>query len=126
MSEGRPLHVRTAEALGWTDCESQYAGSYFWYGVPWSESVHGKKVLVPRFPEDWRETGPLIQTYGIQLLQSVKISDPPERGSQWYATLWNHNLPGEANMIGMGETALVAVCNLILALTGAGKLLVMR
>ena len=65
----KPLHVRVAVALGWTECEPggiMLPGNH--EGFPPGPRVIGQlKQSVPRFDIDWETTGPLIERYGINL-----------------------------------------------------------
>jgi hypothetical protein len=98
MSTDKPLHVRVAEALG----------SMVRLQEGWWERLDGAiwTAAIPRYDTDWSATGHLIEKYGIDL----------ERGG---AGQWRAYGPGsEAE----GDTPLLAVCNLLLALKAAGKL----
>lgn len=132
--ELRPLHVRVAEALGWTDlapmdnprpphgqgcpCHSDWEG--------WHAGYLGPGTLTPRpsgqglhpvsrYDTDWSATGPLIEQYGITL---IRVPAPwmlgrPD-GQPWEAYRDDIKM--------FGETALLAACRLIVALHSAGKL----
>lgn len=126
VTDDRPLHVRVAEALGWTDL---HAGIYFseafgsggtgdWTGTapgppkPFDNGwVKGEVVseAVPRYDTDWSATGPLIERYFIGLKYQERKWWAGRKGhphSVWYSS----------------ETPLFAACHLILALSAAGKL----
>ncbi len=101
MNPEKPIHVRVAEALGWSGImvpdllePEQYAGS-----APGSESI----VWLPRFDIDWNATGPLIEQYFITI-----------HGG------WMAMVPGYGS--GWQDTPLLAVCHLVLKLADAGKL----
>jgi hypothetical protein len=126
----KPLHVRVAEALGWTECEPFEAWGVVdtenWRGespVPDPKSLSGfVGGFVPRYDTDWSATGPLIERLGITLERS---------GDKWIA--WGEDYictnsgEHEGTSSWDGEecwfpSPLVAVCKLILALHEAGKL----
>ena len=121
MSEQKPLHVRVAEALKWTDCRlkgefaaDEWAESNLWEGAP-----HGSLFRlwpsrfwpIPRYDIDWAAMGPLIEKYVYRL----------ER-TDWGWHAEPKDWDGEEGSCGDGSVALIAVCNLILALKEAGKL----
>lgn len=67
-----PLHVRCAEALGWTEVAWQrYGGAVAWFGVsPQHVRLRLRHVsLVPSYGDNteagWACTGPLIQRFGL-------------------------------------------------------------
>jgi hypothetical protein len=103
----KPLHVQVAEALGWrvlgiatprwSDGVDRYTGH---------DPTGVFALAVPRYDTDWSATSPLIERLGLVLY----CSDRP----------WA-DAPGQ-NVSADGETPLIAVCNLILALKEAGKL----
>jgi hypothetical protein len=123
-----PLHVQVARALG---CKPEHvhhrgAARAFWRctcpkklhdqeGVDGAPGEGGELIY---YDADWSATGPLIEKYGICLGLSVKLMDPPVRGSMWCAGLWN----SPVREVGCGETPLIAVCRLLLELKQAGKL----
>lgn len=130
----KPLHVRVAEALGWTEVHfdddatrkaemSEAPATNAWQGMPPGSDYF---VRIPDFSTDWKATGPLIERFGIRLFVLA--------GTQGWATGYAINrdgslsLPGEYAFDVMhpemvpGATPLLAVCNLILALAEAGKL----
>lgn len=142
----KPLHVQVAEALG---CKPElFPGTKpdpggwnwkcscppVWRGMAdgYRDWPHGgddydsawKGPAVSRYDECWEATGPLIEKYGFQISRMYKLSDPPQPGIVWLAATWDYKIfgsPGE-RVFGEGETPLVAVCKLILALKEAGKL----
>lgn len=115
-----PLHVKVAEALGWKDCAlepwtaaedgigERVVGPPIWWGLPPGESW---RRPVPHYDTDWAATGPLIERYEI-----VVVARRGLRGDMWLA-MENRHADGR-----LGRTYLEAVCNLILALSAAGKL----
>lgn len=122
--QDKPLHVRVAEALGWTECDHS-ARSEPWefhdeeprirvgLGIPPGES---ERQELPRYDTDWSATGPLIERYQIELEWKGK---PPE----WIASYgWQVGRLPPHVLEGRGLTPLFAVCQLILALHAAGKL----
>jgi hypothetical protein len=110
----KPLHVRVAEALGWTHVyeaavmglfSTALASDRAWIGTP---PEGGAGLPVYRYDTDWSATGPLIERYGIDLTLYPKhwtASGHPERGG----TL---SCPG--------DTPLLAVCELIVTAKGSG------
>lgn len=126
MSEPeKPLHVRVAEALGWTRCslslEAGLSPEKFWSGRPLKDSGFRfpeddepyYEYMIPRYDTDWAVTGPLIERFGVWL-NPCECGTP--FGSHWTASANPHDAEGQ------GETPLEAVCDLILALSEAGKL----
>lgn len=111
MSE-KPLHVRVAEALGqsarWASGLTNESGWYYASGTQYRDHV-------PRYDTDWSATGPLIEKYAVHV--EPDACHPP----QWLAFVLHE---GEQFTVseGPGDTPLVAVCNLLLALKEAGKL----
>lgn len=123
----KPLHVRVAEALG-AHChytkptdpcgacgnEGPHGG---WEVTGWGHGADFDPIAfdndVPRYDTDWSATGPLIEKYGI----SLTGPPPSEPGSQWVAYVEDDHEAQSGN-----RSPLIAVCNLILALKGAGKL----
>lgn len=102
----KPLHVRVAEALGWT---------YIWLDedVWCGTDPAGNACSILCYDTDWAATGPLIEKYEIQI---------DKRGAGWCASAFD-----EANFAHLAdpafaETPLIAVCNLILALKEEGNL----
>lgn len=130
MSEDKPLHVRVAEALGWTDISlaAHLRRLTFVNGISGSEVYVGRGTEpgdkidtpqpVPRYDTDWSATGPLIEKYGICLWNEYKgVGD-------WTAG-WGSSETYEGMFFleeESGPTPLLAVCHLILALKEAGNL----
>mgnify|MGYP000884990453 FL=1 len=124
MSDDRPLHVRVAEALGWT-----YLGPSEvedgWEGEPpdafelLPDGIRRRldqHVGVPRYDLDWSATGPLIERFKLNLY--------PWSDGSWVADSDFSAATAvlSVDMEGSGATPLIAVCNLVLALAAAGKL----
>lgn len=110
------LSLRVAEALGWTDI--QHIGGLMTPaashhdGVPPSERyIVGEKrrQKVPRFDLEWETTGPLFERFRIELWRDrdrwCAVSPYPDDKTAPY-----------------GDTALEAVCELLIALGAAGRL----
>jgi hypothetical protein len=125
MSEQeKPLHVKVAEALGWTLAfDSAYehgwfarppANSGFRFG---EEDTPNSCYFIPRYDLDWSATGPLIEKYGIATARY-------QAGADWWASRWSRaDIRDPIPPVkGIGPTPLIAVCNLLLALSAAGKL----
>ncbi len=117
----KPLHVRVAEALGWTDCDNKtaYPPLEYWTGSPPdTRPVLGHREEIDHYDTDWSATGPLIEKYGLMIIPVGQ-----ER-LEWLACEgfggWD-SYKDEFIKEG-GETPLIAACNLILALHEAGKL----
>jgi hypothetical protein len=121
----KPLHVQVAESLGWRmrgvsdSSDRGCGGTDFW--VEPGHSIDGARShcnvcdpenAPPRYDTDWSVTGPLIEKYWYWL-RSLDGSE-----GAWDA-FRNDDLTSPR---GVGATPLIAVCNLILALRGAGKL----
>lgn len=131
MEQDKPLHVRVAEALGWTGIEAGNAcGGWdgvaiddrIWIGRPPGELVVGCECPpIHRYDTDWSATGPLIEQFGIALDRGIFT-----HGAGWRAG-WTH---GPWDDIGAewwarnaeGRTPTEAICNLILTLHEAGRL----
>lgn len=130
----KPLHVRVAEALGWADCLPFEAWGEVdpdhWCG----EAPEPREVTpgffshhddIPHFDTDWSATGPLIERLSILLAYAEGVGSFTSR---WVAATGfgggygEHYIDDKLDQIGEGETPLIAVCNLILALHAAGKL----
>ena len=117
----KPLHVQVAEALGWT-----YVGESegFWEGEPPpGTSLYDRiprrldqHIGIPAYDTDWAATGPLIEQYGIDLLNCSG-----EWAADWYGPTGSSECPDIRGEGGF-STPLIAVCHLILALKEAGKL----
>lgn len=113
----KPLHVQVAEALGCSVME--VAG--VWYDeaeVDAAEARHDSFSArpIPHYDTDWSATGPLIEKYKITLEHyeepgffNWRASTADVDCNKWDAPI-------------TGETPLLAVCHLILALKEAGKL----
>jgi hypothetical protein len=119
----KPLYVRVAEALGWTGIEIEYVGQFdFALGTP-PGTARGTPspghlgiqqpptALVPRYDVDWSATGPLIERY---------VSEAIDTGA-FEASSWEVQARGAVGWA-RGRTLLLAVCNLILELRKSGKL----
>ena len=66
MPPDRPLHVRTADALGWSDLQLQEEGK--WWGVgPYG----GLRLMVPRFDASWCYAGPLVTKFNLSLFHDA-------------------------------------------------------
>jgi hypothetical protein len=130
MSE-KPLHVRVAEALG---CKPYWHEGHGWWLCECGDLGHVQESekfadglagapLLNRYDQDWSATGPLIEKYRITL------TDDAGGGYEgdWFALggfemLASCDGEAEWDHTGPGTTPLIAVCNLVLALSEAGKL----
>lgn len=145
MTDEKPLHVRTAEALGWTEIvhftpakssviAPVWAGTppegyeHWKHGITEADFVHFKsggppRRTIPRYDTDWSATGPLIEKYALLL-------NPPGRNLSFWVVGTGTKLGDpregenqiEGGTVSAGSTPLIAICNLILALKAAGKL----
>jgi len=111
----KPLHVKVAEALGWTDIEATHPKEDSsvvsgWLGVSPDEETC---AMLPRYDTDWSATGPLVEKYRMWV-----FPDNAAKEFYWEATCE----PGPEGFSGEGPTPLVAVCELVLALKEVGKL----
>lgn len=134
MSDEKPLHVRTAEALGWTECRvadyprpTGVPDTHWptWHGRPseghwplWMsraewEREPNSRPEVPHYELSWEETGPLIEKFGISL---NNYSHAPTNGTTAHRSIEDRIYDAT------GTTPLLAVCALILKLKEAGKL----
>lgn len=129
----KPLHVRVAEALGWTNCQlcpdgPDIHGRQHWVGdQPVIGGVVRQSHCMPEYDTDWAATGPLIEKYRISLSATYKLFDGddglPLPGDTWIASDDRRRAKGGFPVaMEPGSTPLIAVCNLILALHAAGKL----
>lgn len=104
-----PLHVKVAEALGWTDTVLQgrpFGREPHWRGVPPDGIVAGDgRLVVPDYDSSWSATGPLLERHANEVSKFDGV---------WAC------VTGDA--IGRGASLLEAACHLILALAAAGKL----
>jgi hypothetical protein len=137
----KPLHVRVAEALGWTDLTEgppMLPGDEpTWLGMPpvgdssliLSAVDHKERVVtltmgirsVYRYDLDWSKTGPLIERF------LVMVHPPASIYVLWGAITSGGSLGRDVTepaqvQAATGRTPQIAVCNLILALAAAGKL----
>lgn len=133
MSEN-PRHVRVAKALGCLALEKEnMPGPGTYWTCECKDHAHGEPMtdedgtwrsgLVARYDLDWAATGPLIERLGI----SVTMDDDDASSVGWLAGTFEYICGSDGYHAYMddgyatGETPLIAVCNLILALH-AGKL----
>jgi len=115
------LHVQVAIVLGWTDAE---VGSHPWpaFGIPPGKTDYFNIAPIPRYDTDWSATGPLIERYGIELSVAFP-GDFGQDGFAWSAqTGADSRSPSPITVPHVGQTPLLAVCYLLLALHKAGKL----
>lgn len=117
----KPLHVRVAEVLGWDRCElgwvfaeQRWCGSHPDGKNGWDG--HGR-MQIPRYDTDWAAAGPLVERYAIDVFRGLT-------SKRWSAAVWTESAdlvePQREYMD--GDTPLIAVCNLLLALHAAGRL----
>lgn len=140
MSE-KPLHVKVAEALGWSAWKSKHGHWIVTHGYgnetrwpsceegfghphPIYDSTTGQKLPesvwwdecphVPHFDTDWSATGPLIDRFGIGL-QRYGLGATEASRKAWPNGHWSAIgfpvLGGELSA--PGQTAILAVCDLI-------------
>lgn len=129
----KPLHIRVAEALGWRriarPAHWRCDGEFGWVapGLKYEEDQAScnrcQSENPPRYDTSWEVIGPLIERYGITVTDSG-VGFVAARGKACATILDNGE--GDIGLLfdecGEGETYLIAVCNLILALRAAGKL----
>lgn len=124
MSDEKPLHVRVAQALGWTIIEHVDG---LWRGLTPQDPRLGKiHCMVARYDTNWGATGPLIEKCGINLERVFTPEGVRWKASKWFGEEAEH-LPGlegieEEVLDASGDTPLVAVCYLLLVLAVHGKL----
>lgn len=118
VSGDKPLHVRVAEALGWTCLGHDGFNPDLWRGCPPSEKPHPPCVVftyaggyLADYERDWSATGPLIERLGIGLYRHQSgpfwwVAQPPEK--------WHDEEPEIPYHFG-GRTPLLAVCELLVA-----------
>jgi hypothetical protein len=122
---GVPLHVRVAEALGCKPKTFSPVGRHpdtigYSCACPGANrgEAHGDMLGVNRYDRDWSVTGPLVEKFCITVTDGLTAQG-------WMAVTWLEASQDEGARWaeeGQGETPLIAVCNLILALKEAGKL----
>jgi hypothetical protein len=130
VTEDRPIHVRVAAALGWTNIHEEPIGwkpgtnkgeAMVWRtdGLP-PPPGQFESMPVPRYDTDWSATGPLIEKYKIMLhadtseaaIKTLREENPDQLSDEWTSRpIWFK-----------GETPLLAVCALLIKLGEAGKL----
>jgi hypothetical protein len=130
VDDPKPLHVQVAEALGTKlvpmTLTSKDAPPVFQGWMAVASPYHLEQI--PRYDTDWSATGPLIEKYRINIgapspqdscvwVNRPADGDPALR--MWDSTT---EMLGCADIAVEGETPLIAVCHLILALSKAGKL----
>jgi hypothetical protein len=127
----RPLHVRVAEAMGCKPSLRKFPpGHSSYWTCTCSDGRHlcegydgapNEGCCLESYDTDWNATGPLIERFQIGLWKVA---------SGWKADcVWPVGAIGSRGQAYYGVTAddqpchpLIAVCNLILALSEAGKL----
>lgn len=149
MSAEKPLHQRVAEALGvlprvdWhiltadstatalalgSKCEAdEYLAEQHARGRMLQYHV-GSWERFPQYDTSWEVTGPLIERFHVSLSydywEGRTVTFPVDQS--WAAEDERYNSCDEESdqsmYRGQGRTPLIAVCNLILALNAAGKL----
>jgi hypothetical protein len=112
VSDEKPLHVRTAEALGWTFLLDGEQARGAWYANPPDSYAPDVVIAIPRYDTDWSAGGPLIEKYQLSLHTSPEVPG-------WFANAPRQGWRGE---FGRGETPLIAACNMILLLADAAAL----
>ena len=134
----KPLHVRVAEALGCkpgSDPQRPWKDEWKCPCAGEQHTEHGlhppccddweDERLIARYDLDWDATGPLIQRFGISLVVPDDYNPEKSAGAYIAGTGGAHGWDDGSVIMAdeaAGETPLVAVCNLILALASAGKL----
>lgn len=125
----KPLNVRVAEKLGARLRQTEAFeficdewGDYLEAGEGWwvEQRPHGSWFRVPDFTTDWSATGPLLERLKIHVWPwdadtgwgaSSRLGPMVENEFHWTDDRWRQG-PLEA----YGETPLLAICNLVLAL----------
>ncbi len=132
MTDERPLHVRVAEALGWTELVESHSPPMWLGRLPTGLDMPGTNFVasidrqnrivtigsgsVPRYDTDWSATGPIIERLRVHV-GPVGFHRPP-----WEAfKLMGEDQEDEAYSA-PGQTPLGAVCDLLLLLHEAGRL----
>jgi hypothetical protein len=144
VTDKRPLHVRTAEALGWVRLVDTGGGLMLpgeptmWLGLApswWNDcgayvlSVdQNTKTLtfgsgsVPRFDTDWSAGGRLIERFSIGWDRCVKLMSPPLQGDNWIAVVVGVDAERPLKTHGDGDSPLKAMCELIIRLKERDRL----
>jgi len=142
MSEPKPIHVLIAEALG---CKPVYSTDPRFRAKqfpacqcehPGHRAPGNPTYEMARYDTDWSATGPLIERYAISLASPFDFI-PSEPDLNWKASfqkgcMYPHYADSQTQQESSvqctcindveGETPLLAVCALLLALSAAGKL----
>jgi hypothetical protein len=126
--EGKPLHFRVAEALGWMHIGPGNSMNLADPGIgyPPITPMVGHKEPVPRYDIDWSATGPLIERFGFTIERSDEWETDLEKA--WSAALevgTEKTTTGVVEVFSkssVGPTPLIAVCTLIVALAKRGLL----
>jgi len=98
----KPLHVETAEALGWKDLA---VVDGVWRG---KEPAQGKDLIVPRYDSSWCSAGQLVTRY--------RLAVEPGQASEWVCAA------DEIVGLGRGKTPTEAICRVVVQLAKEGKL----
>jgi hypothetical protein len=123
-----PLRARVAQALG---CAPRlFGGEWICECLDRQHACDGvdgaprEGESIESYDTDWSATGPLIEKYRVQVTPCVYVHGPGGEGGcdhKWTAV--NLNTDDEASIgEGVGETPLIAICNLLLSLAEVGKL----
>lgn len=123
-----PLHVLVAEALGCAPVSGEGCAelpNMEHHHCPcWSGKHRGSNGCVYALAEydtDWTVTGPLLEKYVVATGRYADKALPEPFWAYWQPA--DNDLEIDARKANAtGETMLIAVCNLILALDTAGKL----
>lgn len=117
----KPLHVRVALALGWRLAVHPCLKYGDWWWEPGQEDAATSDDALPRYDTDWSATGPLIERFKVCLDAPARLCDAPDKHDclKWKA---GENSANDDALELTGDTPLLATCNLILALSEAGKL----
>ena len=105
----KPLHVLTAEALGWKDLRENQGldGKQNWIGV---EPHGGLNLVVPRYDTSWCSSGVLVSRFQIGVMWDH---------GQWIA----HHMTEEGHdQYAGGDRPTEAICRLVVHLSKEGKL----
>ncbi len=108
---------------GWTSPE----GRFICDGKHCESEDCYEGLCPPDFEHDWSAIGPLIEKHEIHLEPFYHWTKNREnewvRVTSWCASTHRPNLDWKDDLAANGSTPILAVCNLILALVEAGKLI---
>jgi len=118
MDTDKPLHAQVAEVLGWRDVQHHVLLGWGGKSPNPGPGEHPEQMrTLPCYDTNWSATGPLIEQLKIGIVRGDKgwlaFAD-----SEGYGYVEQGAVDVPANPSAWGATPLVAVCALILELSG--------